>query len=175
MFNLELGQFPCKSWIEIYRFIFISPLRQIILKNLDIKSNVFIHLKNKLHILTNCYFCDLTFQSDHTQHEENDVSDSFKDLFRINYDKVQQQIRELLFYYNIFSIDEKTLSYFNNIFWEIDQHLLSNGQNELRPLTIKFLTRICSIYNKSFSFDTIKYLMKNKKLIISTYAFDILF
>ena len=166
--NLNFGH---KSWINLYHFTLKSPLRPIILENIDMESNIFTSLKDELFLYIEGDSFGIAPLS---EHKTNLTTSVLKNNIRINYEKIKQQIKEFLFHDILFSSDINNTNYYNSINWEISEYSLRN-RNELRPLTIKFLERICLVYNKPYRFDTIISLMKNKMLIIDKYSLGIKF
>ena len=183
--KINFEHFGCKSWIHVHHFIFTSFLRLIILRNFDIGNEFQISISQEL-VLENIYWDNFRLYSK--------VNKGYK--FPCNYQKIKEQISEYLYfneiafeeeyfeseYENFGNQEEIRTNYFNlkillnelavcfrKSFRE-DQKLENNltiFDYKVSPFTIKFLKRICSIYNKCKTRDSISDLIESKQLEVS--------
>ena len=144
--NLSFTRLGCVSWIHVYRFIFTCPLREIILRNVVVQGKIIISLNDELYLMTCCYGCQLIC-----------TNRSSPNKFSINFLKLEKELEEFLNFRQLFENDKKIINSLLSI---------PNETEEIVGNTIisNFLRKVCSIYNRPSTYNTISTLITNDKL-----------
>ena len=168
--NLSFTRFDCKSWIETYRYIFTSPLKQLLLKNIDLKSETSLSLNSSFYLMI---VYENTYLSVHTPISYIKSINNFP----INKDQIKKDFEEF------FELNQINNKRFISDFYSCAMgRYLFQGVDDVENKNIKgntevfnFLRKICSFHNKPSEYDVIYKLIDDKLLNITQNNIHIVF
>lgn len=170
--NLSFTRFGCSSWIHLYRYVFTCPLREIIFKNIDYKSEILLQLGGSFYLVgisCECYLIPMN-------QVKNGIQKSSPNDLPVNFNKIKREINDFLNLKEVLEIleDDGIERTIPSLFSFVAEMISSTNENFFENEEISknfsfynFLKRICLIYNQKLSYDVISSLLKDKKLIIN--------
>ena len=167
LLNVNFEYFDCKSWIHVYRYIFTSTFRMILLRNIDLESEDFISLNSSLHLI-------VINDNDYFKIRPPKTNINSPNNFPINYEKIGREFADFFELNKFITNDnEEFISYVNFCMTEMDP--FCSGEIENNTSFFKFLRKICSFLNKPPQCDIIYKLINNFQLNISNNNIHIIF